>query len=749
MQKRNIILILSFLFLISFLSAQVFASSTEIFSDTIEEEGKATIDGEVYTAYGYNDYEGVRLSSNKYGSIIIDTEGSSATHGVYTYTLDSITQDGDTISFEITVEKEKGEVSLSREASNSSGTLGDMIEVTVTIENGGSSTETIKYTEDLPSEVSRVGTPEITKGTSTSSQRSSNADIYWDGILYEGESATIVYEIKLEKYPSDGSTISLDGATLTYKDSSGSYNESVDEVTISLSDPVSVSFELLTDEEDLKVNQEAEYTVTISNNLAKTATISSFLLTIPSTVDASYIDTALDETDAGYAWTGQLSPFESQSFDIMVIPRGAGTHELDAAVDYSSTSGTGSSSDTASLSIEAGDVVPEIKLSSENFDGGELITIYYYVNNSDKEVSYSNVNIKMSADPSDLFDTINYLASLPKKTKTLIKKQNFTAPYTDEEKSYTVTMSGDYGTSSFETAETITINVATFTIPYDVTYTIGGLDEENTNVTLTVTLLSDLAEQPSKISIIHTADPDYKKTITLTSDDVATLFSTGTYTRSWSIPTTSFSEDSVSLAVELEYFVGDATYEHFFTQEIPLYQAPVVEETETNATEETVTEENATTANESLDVTATEAAAEVEANAAANATQGTTVTISGQSEKSTKKWVWLTLIILGLGAAAFSGHYFLMKTQKQAAMKRAIESISSKEVKEEKKESFFARAKEIIIHDIPSPEDGYDKLESYIKHGLSQGKTATDIKKTLTSKGWIDDIVESYLRRLK
>lgn len=756
MKKKYILFFLLIVVILSIFSSITFASSKEVFSGTIEEEGTAIIDGETYTAYQYSDYTGMRLSSNKYGSIIIEAEGDSATHGPYTYTLDSITEENNIASFKITVKKEAGEISLSRKASISTGTVGDQIKVTVTIANKGSNTETIKYAENLPREVSRVGTPEITKGTSTSSQKLAAADIYWDGILYEGESVTIVYNIMVENYPTDGTTIRLDGAAVTYKDSSGSYNESVDALTISLIDPVSVSFELTTDEADLNVNKEAEYTITITNNLLNTATISSFLLTLPSTVDASFIDTALIKSGNGYTWKGQLHPTEYQSFDIIVIPRGAGTHKLDATVEYSSTSGTGSSSATKNLNIEAGDVVPEIKLSSASFDGGEPIIIYYYVNNSDEDVSYSSVDIKITSDPSDLFDTVNYVTALPKKTKTLVKKQNFTAPYTDQAGSYKVTMTGKYGTSSFTASKTISINPSIVTVPYDLAYTIDGEDEENTNVTLAVTLLSTLTNKPSKISIIHVADPDYKKTVTLTSDDIAALFSGEAVTKSWSIPVLSFTGDSVDLAVELQYFAGDAVYEHYFTQAIPVYHVPVVEEAapEENTTEniqgeENVTAETTEAGNVTLETSTTAAESKAEANATANAAEKTTVTITGQKEKSSKKWFWLLFIILSLGAAAFGGHYFLMKKQKGAAIKQAIESISSKEVKEEKKESFFARAKEIIIQEIPSPEDGYDKLEAYIKHALTQGKTGEDIKKILTGKGWIDDIVESYLRRLK
>ncbi len=730
------ILILFFILL----SNTVLAESREIFSDSIEEEASEEIDGETYTAHEYNDYAGVRLSSNKYGSIIIDKEGSSVTKGPYTFTLDEIVEEDNKVSFKITIEKEEATVSVSKSAGNSTGTLGSTITITVTISNEGEDSATIIYAEDLPKEVSLAGTPEITKGSSTSTQKSTAADVYWSGVLYKGESATIVYDITIEDYPDNDTTIYLDDVMFTYEDDSGEYTDEVDSVSISLSTPVSVSFALVTDEDDLKIGREAEYTVTITNNLAKTATIDSFLLTIPSTLEPSWIDPYLEDSEEGYTWTGQLNSFEDVSFTILLIPQGTGTHTLSAEAEYSSTSGAGSTSYTTSFTIEAGAVVPEIKLSSETFDGGEEIIIYYYVNNSDEDVSYSNANIKIHAEPDDLFDSISYLVSLPKKTKTLIKKQNFIAPYTDEEMEYTISMTGAYGISTFKETETVTINSATFPVPYEVLYAVGGSDEEYTNVTLTINLLTTLTDKPAQLAVVHRADPEYKKTVSLTKEEIDTLFSEQTRSRSWSIPVISFTENEVELDVQLQYVVGSNNYYHFFTETIPVYHEEVIEETEN----ETITaDENKTISGEGALHT------EIESNPTINETEKSKIIITGEKEKTSKKWIWLFLIVLSIGAAAFSIHYFFMKKQKKAAMKRAIQSINSKDGKEENKESIFQRAKKIIIQEIPSPEDGYDRLERYLKRTVSQGKAEAEIKNILLAKGWIEDILDSYLRRMK
>ncbi len=363
---KKVIWILMFVLIFPFISAE------EIFSEYIAEEESATIDNDVYTAHEYNDYTGLRLSSNTYGSIIFEEEGSSTVKGPYTFTLDEILEENDTVSFKITVEKEEASVAITKEASATSTTVSGEITVTVTIANEGSDTTTVTYAEDLPSTVLLQDTPEITKGTSTAMQKSTIADVYWNGVLYEGESATIVYTFKVRSYPSTGTTIALDSAEFTYSDDSGSYSEDVDSLSISLEDPISVSFTSDTDE--VSLDQEVMYTLTITNNLDNNQEISSLLLELPD-VPVTAMDTALDETTNGHAWSGNLAPYEDKSFTFYVQPDAPGTYSFTATATYDYNGAEMNTAETTAFSIEAAAVVPDIVLSSTTFDGGEPIII--------------------------------------------------------------------------------------------------------------------------------------------------------------------------------------------------------------------------------------------------------------------------------------------------------------------------------------------------------------------------------------
>jgi hypothetical protein len=714
----------AWIFVLLLLAPSCFAE--EIFSDYIAEEESATIDNDVYTAHEYNDYTGVRLSSNKYGSIILEEQGSSTVKGPYTFTLDEILEEDNEASFKITVDKEEASVTISREASATSTTISSEITVTVTITNNGDDATSVTYSEDLPTTVIRQGTPEITKGTATTSQKSTIADVYWNGVLYEGESATIVYTFKVRSYPTTGTSIALDEATFTYSDDYGSYSDAVDSLSISLEDPVSVSF--TSDADEISLDQEVMYTLTIDNSLDTTVDISSLLLELPD-IPITAMDTSLEETTEGYAWSGNLAPYEDLSFTFYVQPDSPGTYSFTATAAYEYNDAEMSSSETTAFSIEAADVVPEIVLSSTTFDGGEPIIIYYYVNNSDTELSYSSVDITIE---SPLFDTVHYATALPANQKILIKKQNFTTPYTDSALEYEIIMTGDIGSgNTFETTEKVLINPAEFTAPYIVEYTIDGVDEQNTNITMTLTLLTTFANMPEKLAVVHTYD-DYKKTVSLTTEQITDLFSTQTYTRSWNIPTVTFTEDSIDMDVQLQYVDASGTYyKTMDSVAVPVYQEAVIE------TEEVINETREI--NETIEINGT-----IEIN---ETTEEPEIIITGEEEQTTGKWLWFVGIVAAISGVAGAVVFLIKKKQKSAEIKKNIEKISGK--KQESEESIFSKAKEIIIHDVPNPEEGYEKLESYIKHCFSQGKTEEEVKKILVAKGWIEDILDSYVRRLK
>ncbi|PIN79532.1 hypothetical protein COV16_03720 [Candidatus Woesearchaeota archaeon CG10_big_fil_rev_8_21_14_0_10_34_8] len=711
-----------------------------IFDDSIAEDESVDIDGETYTAHEYADYIGVRLSSNTYGSIVIE-EGSSYENSPYTYTLNNVYEDAGEVYFSITVEKEssEGNIDMSRTVDEYNPYLGDQATITVTIENEGDSNAHVLYSEDLPAQVHLVEAPEITKGTSTKSQTSTLADVYWKGVLYEEEVLTITYTIEVDKYPSNESVIRFDDVIFTYSDDTGDYNGSIDPLSLTLSDPLTVGLYLYDEdinEENITIGDKLEYVLYLSNYIDKKVEVDSFILTVSDDLEIIEADVDLEETDKGYNWSGTLQAGEDMDFYIVVEPVKGGDHELnlDATYWYDKDKPYNTSAD-ASFSINVSEVVPKITLNSVDYDGGEEIIVTYTINNSDKHTSYDNEEVTIT---SDLFDKLNYIITIPANTIYLVKKQEFTTPYSDTALEYTVTMEGTYGGTTYSEEETITINPATFTVPYAVDYTIDGLDEIYTNLTIDIILLTE-AEQPSKIAIVHNTD-DYKRTVSLTDEEIETLFKKKSVSRAWGIPTADYDEDEINFETQLQYIVGNATYYKSGNLSVPVYEKKsLAEETvETNTTIE---------ANETINVNAT---LDIEKETADETVQEEkSLTITGEKEETKKKWVFFVLVLITIGLFALSLRKFIQKKQKKADIKKHIEQISGQETNiKQKKEGFFKKTKEIVIHDLPSPEDGYDRLESYLQHTIEQGKTKEDIKKLLIGKGWMEEVLDSYMKRL-
>ncbi len=738
--KERYLFFLVILSLFFFLGGVFTFAAETIFDDSIAEEESVEIDGVTYTAYEYLDYTGVRLSSNKYGSILIEEEGGSYSLGPYTFTLNSISEgEGGIVSFSITVTKEEGAVTMHRSVSNYNPTINELVTVTVTLENEGADSAKVRYAEDLPSEVSLIGTPEIKKGSTTQTQKAGTADVSWNGVLYQGESATITYVVRVNRYPSDGTTIALDDVTFTYEDDYGEYTGSVDPLTLTLLDPLTMSITFQDEEEDIAVGNELEYTISLRNDAGKTMTVNSFTFAVSEGLEITSIETSLEETDEGYMWSGNLQAGEEVLFSVFVTPTEGGTHELSGTATYWYTTSdeTHETSTSSSFTIDVGIVVPKITLNSATYDGGEEIIITYSINNSDQTVSYSNEDVTIN---SELFDTLHYVVFFPAKTVTLIKKQNLTTPYSDTALEYTVTMKGTYGSSTYEEDATIKINPSSFTVPYAVVYTVDGVDEAYTNVTMSIQLVTSLAEKPTQLAVVHTEeDSDYKKTLALTGEQIDTLFQEQKIERTWSIPTASFSGNEVTLETQLQYVVGTATYYKSGTITIPVYEevSEVVEEELIEGL-----------GNETIATNVTES--EVLANMTEEKEEAE-LTITGEKEQITKKWVFFFMVLLLIGLIALGVRYSIEKRQKKAAIKRHVEQISGQisTITQEKGQSIFGKVKELVLHELPLPEEGYEKLQSYLESALKQKKSIEEIKKLLLAKGWVEEVLDSYLKRLK
>jgi hypothetical protein len=746
--KRGVVLFV--LTMLLFILSSTSISAETVFEGDIADEATETIDGITYTVYGYSDYTGARISSNDYGSVIIEEIGGSSSYGDYTYTLNDIYEGDDAIYFSITVEKSGGDadVSFSRSATNYNPVLGEHVEVTITFENSGSETLIIYYSEELPSEITLLATPEVTLGTTTQNQQTGFNDVYFNGLVYGGEEAIITFEVEVDRYPSDGSgTIDFDEVVYTYEDDYGVYEGFVDPFIFTLGEPLGVDVSLYEgDEEIIAIGDQLEYTITVRNYIDQTLVIDSLSITSDGALNIIEADIDLEETDDRFGWSGSLGAGQHVEFYIVVEPYGGGDHEIsaDAIYHYETEEEQYTESGSASFTIDVVSVVPKITLNSGGtYDGGEAIIIEYTINNSDPAVSYSNEEVSIATD-SSLFDTINYIVSIPADSLYLVSRQEFVTPYSDLPLAYDIEIEGTYGGSTYSEDATITINAATFTSPYVIEYTVDGVDEDYTNVTMDIVLLTTMTTIPSKLAVVHTAD-DYKKTVSLTTDEISALFSEGVVERSWSIATLAFSGDIFTLNTQLQYSVGEHSWYKSRSIALPIYEE-FVEGNESVEVNQSVGING--TGNETIVGNVT---SEFDVGTAQDTTteEETTLVISGEKESTIKKWIFFILVLLLIGFVAVSVKFYVQKHQKAAARKKRIEQISGQETSIGEKANMFGKAKEIVIHDAPSPVDGYEKLHSYIQHAVSQGKTGEEIKKVLIAKGWLEDVLDSWINRLK
>ena len=49
--------------------------------------------------------------------------------------------------------------------------------------------------------------------------------------------------------------------------------------------------------------------------------------------------------------------------------------------------------------------------------------------------------------------------------------------------------------------------------------------------------------------------------------------------------------------------------------------------------------------------------------------------------------------------------------------------------------------------EVPEPSYDHGAIEEYIKMARKKGKTPTEVKKALIEKGWLEDVVDLYLKQ--
>ncbi len=554
----------------------VSANTITIFENYIAEGRSAEIDGKLYTAYEFLDYdkyhkynESVRLFSNTYGSLIL-VKGQPLVKEPYTFTFSHALEADETMFYHITVIKDIPTIDFERTIDTKNPKLKDSILITITIKNKGDDTLTAVYQENLPTEVVLLENPEIIFHNSTLTQKAVFADVYWNGALEEGEVVQIRYRIKIKQYPSLGNNINFSNASLTYQDTSGSYEYALEPLIIILPLPLEIFFTPLDEKGKsiMTIGKELPLLLTLQNNYKETLLMEDFVFFFPEGIEVQEFDRALEENVTGYHWSGSIQPLKNRTFSFVFVPRKWGTLELATEAHYSYKGSKKGQNIFANgtLLIETKNVTPEIRIHGSILEGGKTIRVVYAVNNTDPYAYYKDEDLLLS---SELFDPLRYKISLPPKTRKIIVNQELLLPYTDTVRIFSIIMNGTYDGANYTIVKNITVQPVSVTSPFELS--ISGQEKNDTHMTIEFLLMrmNENVSQPSLLEI-RPSIGSQEKTFSFRSSEIEELFTTEQLSFSWDVSKNIYKRAWYTINSEIHYRIGNVSYYTTTEQILPL-----------------------------------------------------------------------------------------------------------------------------------------------------------------------------------
>ena len=718
-------------------------ADTEIFDDWISYGETVTIDGTEYTAFGVGDIlNTVLMKSNEYGTVTINL-GDSTINGLYTFRYeekrfgddDNLNDTDQVVSgkeeeyqFRIEVDKREPDVDIDRSVSEEEVALGQEIVVTVDIENTGDDNVVAEYTDPLPYYLVKDGYLRVTEGTSTQQWTDPIDDsttAHWKGSIYPTESATLTYTLILESYPP--STFNLTEAEVIYTFEGEDYNITVDEIDLELVEPIVLK--ISADVEEAEIEDEVTFTFTLNNTMETEEISFNVEVTPPTGSEVTRGPSGFTEESGIYTWSGEYAPSETETYTLKTNLFSSGTNELKVYITNTYEGNDYTKEETESISIEMSELEPTIVVNKESIEGGEEFSISFHVNNPDGTMDYSDVQMDMK---SELFEDLQYRTFIGKGINALIKTVELTAPYSDTTQSYLVNFTAEYET---EYGEALTFGITeTISIAANLVYQYVSIDLEQIDTiedsalmkaTMSLTNQTDISD----VSVVFSTDTGFTYAWYVTQRELDQLINTSSIYFNFTVDSVFVQEGESSFDMQLYYLSNAEEYTYSIEKELAVDAPETVEVIETEApveyTEESVVVETNVSYEAPVEVEPEEEPEEV---------------VKITTETDTKKKKILTLIGLAvvLLIIVVVGINITKKLRKKKNIEKSIRELKG-EVEEEKE-------KTRLFLTVPKPSYDHKELEDYIKQNKTKGLDSEKIKQKLLKAGWLEDVLDEYLK---
>ena len=396
------------------------AYASTVFNDWVE-------DGETFKAADHSFYVKYIESSQKLNFKMDDTGGMMLIGECETReSIKYCFEDVNLPQVRVKIESLEPDISIQRSFSTTTPSLNEQIQVTVILVNNGDKGATnVKYTDSYPSGL------RVFSATNAGE---------WTGILSAGEEEKFTYSIKAEKILSYNSV-----ASLSYQFDGKEKTKKSDAITINVQKPFIIDQKIST--EAAEKEEIIDYNITITNKDESTElTVETLDIEIPSQITLVKVTDGLKKEDNKLIFSGTIGKKESKTFLIKLKSSKVGKFTIKYRAEVKLSDKSFEEESEKSFSVGLSDIIPSLKIP-ESVESNMPYNISITVKNYGKD-EIKNVKIKVQ---SDLFTNIEETKDITAGSTYEVFKKTLTAPYMEEDKEYSIKVSGSYLSSAGKT----------------------------------------------------------------------------------------------------------------------------------------------------------------------------------------------------------------------------------------------------------------------------------------------------------
>jgi len=489
---------LFFTMLLAVMALSCFAQAKDLYTEWHYSGDTFTVEGDVYTITHYDiEDTSVIVGINKNSYII--REGECKVTGTKEVCIEEIFRnvlnatDDDPIKFEggrayagisIRIRTYGPDISVSRTFSDSSPELNGEVTVSVILKNtGGDGTDSLSYFEEFPAGVEIL--------SSSSGTTRSLRSISYSGNLAAESEKTFTYTFRVTGYLDFSNS-----AIVNYTYQSKSYGVKSSSQSVKVIKPY--TFTATISPSSIEASEQTALSVKVENDVSADINVTELKITIPSYITVQSEPGELEKKNDKYYWKGTLKPDKYQMINLLLKPVKSGQYNIPVELRLLDSEGkVFSELKNLSLTSNIKALDPILSVLETSVSEGGSFRVAFSINNPNKVVGFRN--IKASVTSTIFPDLTTELAELmPGITKTLIVNDSIEAPFVDEKKTYDITASGSYETSTSENrnfSEKVSLTVTPVADAISISQSADTQEVvAGNNVTLTIKIINNNQE---------------------------------------------------------------------------------------------------------------------------------------------------------------------------------------------------------------------------------------------------------------